>query len=251
MSLNNCCLEMNQDNKYLTLNRFLRSAFGERVQKIPLDAGLTCPNRDGSKGRGGCIFCDASGSGTGASKSGRDIRSQMKTGMEWAAMRYRARKFIAYFQSFSNTYGPAEKLKALYSQALAGPEVVGLAIGTRPDCVDMERLDLIARTGSGRMVWMEYGLQSASDRTLAFINRGHTVSDFVSAVELTRRYGFLTCAHIIFGLPGETSAEMENIYQKMRRFPMYWVMRYSLTSLPVTSKEMEKDLSSFWTRQIL
>ncbi|MEA1868401.1 MAG: TIGR01212 family radical SAM protein [Thermodesulfobacteriota bacterium] len=195
---------------YLSLNQYLRSIFGERVQKISLDAGFTCPNRDGTKGRGGCIYCDARGSGTGAYGSGKDIAEQMKTGINWAVRRYSARKFIAYFQSFCNTYGPVERLEAVYTQALVGPEVVGLSIGTRPDCVDKERLELISRLGKGRMVWMEYGLQSASDTTLARINRKHTVSDFVRAVESSKKYGLMTCAHVIFGLPGEDRSQMED-----------------------------------------
>ena len=197
-------------NSYLSLNQYLRSAFGERVQKISLDAGFTCPNRDGTKGRGGCIYCDAKGSGTGSYGFGKDIAEQMTEGINWAQRRYGAKKFIAYFQSFSNTYGPVERLEALYAQSLLGQEVVGLSIGTRPDCVDKERLELISRLGEGRMVWMEYGLQSASDTTLRSINRGHSVSDFVRAVEISRQYGLMTCAHVIFGLPGEGRPEMES-----------------------------------------
>jgi hypothetical protein len=195
---------------YLSLNQYLRSVFGERVQKISLDAGFTCPNRDGTKGRGGCIYCDAKGSGTGAYESGKDIAEQMKAGISRAGRRYGAKKFIAYFQSFSNTYGPVDRLEDIYKQALIGSEVVGLSIGTRPDCVDKERLELISRLGEGRMVWMEYGLQSASDATLARINRRHTVSDFIRAVEISRQYGLMICAHIIFGLPGEGRSEMED-----------------------------------------
>jgi radical SAM protein (TIGR01212 family) len=195
---------------YLSLNRYLRSMFGERVQKVSLDAGLTCPNRDGVKGTGGCIYCDAGGSGTGASRKGKDVAQQMREGIRQARRRYGAEKFIAYFQSFSNTYAAPERLEGLYSQALLGPEVVGLSIGTRPDCVDLKKLALIARVGKGRMVWMEYGLQSASDATLARINRGHTVRDFIHAVELSKEYGFPVCAHVIFGLPGEGRAEMED-----------------------------------------
>ncbi len=194
---------------YLSLNQYLRSVFGERVQKISLDAGFTCPNRDGTKGRGGCIYCNARGSGTGAYSRGIGIAEQMRSGIEWARRRYGARKYIAYFQSFCNTYGPIERLEEVYKQALIGPEVVGLSIGTRPDCIDRERLDLISRIGMGRMVWIEYGLQSASDATLARINRRHSVSDFVHAVEISRAYGLKVCAHIIFGLPGEGRSEME------------------------------------------
>ena len=195
---------------YLSLNKYLRSVFGQRVQKIPLDAGLGCPNRDGTKGWAGCVYCDSKGSGTGAYSMGMGIRAQMEEGMRKASMCYEARKFIAYFQSFSNTYARFGTLERLYMDALVGPEVVGLSIGTRPDCVDEEILGLISSIAHGRMVWMEYGLQSASDKTLLKINRGHSVSDFVEAVKLTRRFGFLICAHVIFGLPGEERAAMED-----------------------------------------
>ncbi len=193
---------------YLTFNAHLRSIFGCRVQKIPLDAGLTCPNRDGTVGTGGCIYCNQTGSGTGAFSRGKDVGAQMRSGMTWAAKRYRARRFIAYFQSFSNTYASLSRLRSLYSQALVSPDVVGLFIGTRPDCVNRQILSMVRDVAQGRMIWMEYGLQSASDRTLRRINRGHAVSDFVRAVEITRSMDIPVCAHVIFGLPGEGAGEM-------------------------------------------
>ncbi len=194
---------------WLSLNRFLRHRFGCRVQKIPVDAGLGCPNRDPSTGLGGCIYCNRLGSGTGAWKRGIDVEGQIEAGITWARRRYRAGKFLVYFQSFSNTFAPLGHLERLYSQALCHEDVVGVCIGTRPDCVDRQRLDLIARIFQGKMVWMEYGLQSASDATLLRINRGHKVQDFIDAVRLTREYPFLVCAHLIFGLPGEGAEEME------------------------------------------
>ncbi len=194
---------------YLSLNRYLRDIFGERIQKVPLDAGLSCPNRDGTKGIGGCIYCGETGSGTGAHATGQAIREQMRKGQVWAARRYKAKKFIAYFQSYSNTYAPMAVLERIYRQALTGPEVVGMAIGTRPDCIDRDVLKLIERIGKGHMIWMEYGLQSACDATLKRINRGHSVQDFIDAVDLTRQFGFPVCAHVIFGLPGEDTSQMK------------------------------------------
>ncbi len=193
---------------YLFLNQFLRSHFGQRVQKIPIDLGLSCPNRDPLTRQGGCIYCNSKGSGTGAFDEGKSIRQQIMEGMKWARRRYKAKAFMAYFQSFSNTYAPLERLETCYLQAASFPEIVGVAIGTRPDCVDRQVLDLIQRIFQGRMVWMEYGLQSASDLTLERINRGHRVQDFIDAVHLTRQYPFFICAHVIFGLPGETLKEM-------------------------------------------
>ncbi|RUM93319.1 MAG: TIGR01212 family radical SAM protein, partial [Thermodesulfatator sp.] len=163
---------------YLSLNQFLRMKFGRRVQKIPLDAGLSCPNRDPETGKGGCIYCNVRGSGTGAFSQGKTIREQLVQGMKWARKRYKAKAFIAYFQSFSNTFAPLKKLEEIYQEAAGFPEIVGVAIGTRPDCVSREVLELIKTIFPDRLVWMEYGLQSASDASLARINRGHSVQDF-------------------------------------------------------------------------
>ncbi len=187
---------------YRTLSVDLRERFGRRVQKIALDAGLTCPHR-GHDNRGGCIYCNASGSGTGAHARGLDLSGQIDEQMLLMRRRYRAEAFIAYFQSFSNTYAPVDVLRSIYDTVLPYPDIVGLAIGTRPDCIDREKLDLIAGYASKRLVWIEYGLQSASDETLRRINRGHDVQSFVDAVNLTAHYTVRRCAHVIIGLPGE------------------------------------------------
>ena len=192
---------------YFDLNQALRQRFGCRVQKISLDAGLTCPNRDGSLGRGGCIYCNTRGSGTGAWPS-QSITEQLEAGKAFARSRYKAEKFIAYFQSFSNTYAPLEKLRRLYEEALAVPDIAGLTIGTRPDCVDNAVLDLLAGISRETWVTMEYGLQSIHDATLERINRGHTSGIFMDAMERTRKRGIDICAHVILGLPGEGRKEM-------------------------------------------
>jgi len=194
--------------RYLDLNSFLRARFRERVQKISVDAGLTCPNRDGTVGRGGCIYCNARGAGTGAHGRGMSITRQLQIGKKFLGRRYKARKFIAYFQSFSNTYASPETLDKIYGEALAVPGVVGLAIGTRPDCVDGGILDLLAGYARKCLVWMEYGLQSAHDATLVRINRGHSVAAFTRAARRTRQRNILVCAHVILGLPGETREQM-------------------------------------------
>lgn len=199
---------MPQDKPYHDLNRFLRERFGCRIQKITVDAGFTCPNRDGTLGRQGCIYCNARGSGTGAFARGLSIREQIEAGQAALARRYKAKGFIAYFQAFTNTYAPIEVLQRRYEEALAVPGVVGLAIGTRPDCVDGAVLDLLQSYTDRYMVWLEYGLQSIHDRTLAAIRRGHDAAAFRRAVDATRGRGILTCAHVILGLPGETARHM-------------------------------------------
>jgi uncharacterized protein len=185
------------------------------VQKIPLDAGLTCPNRDGTKGSNGCLYCNNLGSGTGEHVSIPDVAEQMMKGMAFCAKHYKARKFIAYFQSFTNTYGSIELLKSLYRSALISKDVVGLSVSTRPDCVDEEILFLLEDLARECMVWIEYGLQSAHDETLRRINRGHTFQDFVTAIERTRSRSILTCAHVILGLPGEDPCHMLETAKKI------------------------------------
>ena len=194
--------------RYNDLNRYLRSLFGCRVQKIFIDAGLSCPNRDGTLSTGGCIYCNANGSGTGAHRSGLSIAEQVRTVKRHMARRYKAKKFIAYFQSFSNTYAPVEQLKTLYDEALAEENMVGLFIGTRPDCVDEPVMDLLQHYNESYLVWIEYGLQSAHDATLARINRGHDFKCFEKAVGMAKRRDIRVCAHIILGLPFENKQQM-------------------------------------------
>lgn len=194
--------------RYNDLNTHLRGMFGCRVQKITVDAGLTCPNRDGTISTGGCIFCNAKGSGTGAHARNLSITEQLLQGKARLSGRYKAKKFIAYFQSFSNTYAPVSTLSRLYEEALAVDDIVGLSIGTRPDCVNGPVLDLLASLARSHLIWVEYGLQSAHDRTLARINRGHDFDCFRKAVLETKGRDIKICAHVILGLPGETRQEM-------------------------------------------
>jgi hypothetical protein len=195
--------------RYRDYAGYLRERFGERVQKIPIDAAMNCPNRDGTISSAGCIFCDRRGSGTGLMlDKGMSPSEQIIQAKAFLARRYGARKFIAYLQSFTNTYGPLEKLKRLYDEVLSFPEMVGLSVGTRPDCVDGRVLDLLASYNENHMVWVEYGLQSAHDVTLARINRGHDAACFAKSAEAASRRGIKVCAHVILGLPGETPEMM-------------------------------------------
>jgi uncharacterized protein len=195
-------------DRYYDLNTYFRNTYGCRVQKISLDAGLSCPNRDGTLSSEGCTYCNRMGSGTGASLKGQSITDQLLAGKQFLSRRYQAKKFIAYFQSFSNTYAPVEKLKSLYDEALAVDDVVGLSVGTRPDCVNEEILTLLHTYAQQHLIWIEYGLQSAHDATLELINRGHDVTAFLDAVEMTKNRGIQICAHVILGLPGETKDHM-------------------------------------------
>ena len=193
--------------RYYSLSKHLKERFGEKVKKIPIDAGLTCPNRDGTIGFGGCIYCDAKGSGTGLAKL-LSPEEQVRQFLEkFKTKGYK--KFILYFQSFSNTYAPLEVLDKLYSLVNLDKDIVGLAIGTRPDCVDEERANLIKKyQDQGYYVWVELGLQSIHDETLRYINRGHTYEDFLRSYYLLKSKELPVVVHIIFGLPRETKEMM-------------------------------------------
>lgn len=199
---------MKADQRYRSLSSWLKKKFGEPVRKITIDAGLGCPNRDGTLGEDGCIYCNPRGSGTGAHARGLTVAEQVDVGMASLSSRYKCRKFIAYFQAFTNTYAEPSRLAHLYEQALRRPEVVGLAVGTRPDCVPDPVLDLLELFAKDKMVWLEYGLQSAHPRTLTLINRGHGPEVFFDAVKRTRARRIPVIAHLILGLPGESVQDM-------------------------------------------
>ena len=194
--------------RYNAFSEELKRVFGCRVQRLSVDGGFTCPNRDGSVGRDGCVFCGGKGSGSFGILHGAGVAGQLEHAKEVMVRKYRAALFIAYFQAFSNTYAPVEQLKRLYDEALAVPDVVGLIVGTRPDCLPEATLDLLAGYARRCYFWLELGLQSPLDRTLAAIGRGHDLASFLAAVTGCRARGIRVCAHIILGLPGESREEM-------------------------------------------
>jgi uncharacterized protein len=193
---------------YRTYSHYLREHFPYRVFKIGIDAGFSCPNIDGTVAYGGCTFCDNKSFSPNTRSAPRSVTDQVLSGMAFYRKRYRAQKFIVYFQAFTNTHGPVELLQRLYDEALALPDVMGLSIGTRPDCVPEEVLDLLSDYAARCHLWVEYGIQSIHDSTMDQLNRGHPYSQFVDAVERTKRRGLPICAHVILGLPGETDTMM-------------------------------------------
>jgi radical SAM protein (TIGR01212 family) len=224
--------------RYNDFASYLKRKFGCRVHKVTLDAGLTCPNRDGTKGNGGCIYCNERGSGSGAAALGLSITQQVVRGQEYLRRRFKARKFIAYFQSYSNTYAPLAQLRAMYEEALAQEGVVGLSVATRPDCVGKEVLDLLEGYTEGRSVWVEYGLQSVHDRTLSLINRGHGLAEFLAALKLTQGRGIKVCVHVILGLPGEGPQEMMATARTLAALPIDAVKLHLLYVLKGTRMEL-------------
>lgn len=197
-----------QEERYYSFSRYLKERFPFKVHKIALHAGFTCPNRDGYKGTGGCTFCANESFSPNARGALQPIREQVRKGKEYLKRRYGAEKFIVYFQAFSNTYADIKTLKSRYNEALEDEDVIGLAIGTRPDCLPDGVLELISSYKDTHHLWVEYGLQSIHDRTLQRINRCHTYKDFEEAVLRTKPLGINICAHVILGLPGEDWADM-------------------------------------------
>ncbi len=201
---------MEKKKQYSDYNTYLRELYGQRVQKISVDTGLSCPNRDGLLSKKGCIYCNSKGSGSGLFAKGLSIKDQIEKGKIGAIKKYKAKKFLTYFQSYSNTYTTLDHMKQMYDEALLCEGMVGMAIGTRPDCIDKEKLDLIESYTKNYLVWLEYGLQSVHDSTLKLINRGHSYKDFSNAVQLTRGRGINICTHVILGLPGEDKKMMHD-----------------------------------------
>lgn len=221
------------DKRYNQFSAHLKNKFGCKVYKITLDAGFSCPNRDGSISTGGCIFCDDGGSFSQAHSNKLSIEEQVKTGIETLSNRFKAEKFMSYFQAFSNTYKPVNELEKIYKASLCDDKIVGLSIGTRPDCVDEDKLRLISSFKDDYYTWIEYGLQSIHDKTLKKINRGHDYDCFLKAYEKTKEYGINVCVHVIFGL-WETHDEIMQTAEELARLKVDGVKIHMLCVLENT-----------------
>lgn len=197
------------ERPYYPLSDFLKARFGCKVFKVSVDAGFTCPNRDGTRGYGGCVYCDPSTLAPEGLSASMDVLAQLASGVEKVGKRHNARKFIAYFQSNTNTHAPLERLREIYFFSLR-PEFVGMAVSTRPDCLGPDVLDLLCELKEKTHLWLELGLQTANDATLERMNRGHTVSEFEDALGRARARGIEVCAHVIIGLPGEGRDDILN-----------------------------------------
>ena len=214
---------------YHALKDYLRSRYGARVQKITLDAGFTCPNRE--DGREGCLFCDPYGSGSGLHRRGYPLEEQIRMGIEHGRKRYKARYFWAYFQAFSNTYADTAYLKKQYDIIQNFPEITGLAVGTRPDCLNRQSLDLLASYTGRYEVWLELGVQTSSNDALHYIRRGHTWEDTLQAMKLVREYPLNICLHFVFGLPRDT---VSNVIQAVKALAEYGFQGIKMHNLYIT-----------------
>ena len=216
------------EKRYYPYSQYIRKTFNKKVYKITLDAGFYCPNRDGTISTGGCLFCDEVGSFSRCNEQKLSIKEQITKSIEKLSSQFKAEAFIAYFQSYSNTYAPTEKLKKIYDSVFENEKIVSISIGTRPDCVDNEKLDLISKYPEP---WIEYGLQSAKDETLKFINRGHDFECFKKAVIETKKRNIKVCAHIILGFPNESKEDMLNTAYELSKLNIDGIKIHMLTIL--------------------
>lgn len=199
---------MSTPKRYNTFSDELKRVFSQKVQRISVDAGLTCPSLDGTLDTSGCIFCGGHGSGSYGIRRDLDIHAQLQDGMEVMRRKYKASRFLAYFQAYSNTYAPVGKLCRMFDEALSVPEVVGIIAATRPDCLPDDVMDCLAELNEKTYFWLELGMQSMHDKSLVLLNRRHDHACFIDAVQRAKQRSLRICAHVILGLPGETMAEM-------------------------------------------
>jgi len=218
----------NHKKRYNDFSTYFRNKFSERVQKVSVDAGFSCPNRDGTKGAGGCTYCNNKTFKPGYCNLENSVTSQIQQGVDFFARKYGAMKFLAYFQAYTNTYAPLEDLRRLYEEALRHPKITGLVISTRPDSVDEKLLDYLAGLSQKTYVMVEFGLESHLDKSLKLINRGHSFADSVWALEQTAKRGINNCAHLILGLPGETRTDWLGQAKAISKLPVKNVKLHQL-----------------------
>ena len=208
------------DKRYNDFSGYFRRKFDGRVQKISVDAGFTCPNRDGSKGTGGCTYCNNQTFSPAYCHLEKSVTAQLTEGIEFFSRKYASMKYLAYFQAYSNTYAPLENLKLLYQEALNHPQVIGLVIATRPDCLTDDILDTLQQLAQKYYIMVEFGVESHKNQSLERMNRGHTFEESVIALEETARRNIHNCAHLILGLPGETEPDWLDQARMISKLPV-------------------------------
>ncbi|MCU0472400.1 MAG: TIGR01212 family radical SAM protein [Bacteroidales bacterium] len=228
------------DRRFNAYSNYFRKLYGARIQKVLVDAGFTCPNRDGTRGTGGCTYCNNDAFNPSYCLPGKSVTQQIEEGILFHKKRYReASSYLAYFQAYSNTYAPLSKLKRLYEEALNYPGVIGLIIGTRPDCIDDKKLEYIKSLSQRCYLSVEYGIESCYDKTLRRINRGHTFREAVDVLKATAALGINTGAHFIFGLPGESREDMLKEAAIISELPLKTVKFHQLQIIKGTVMENE------------
>ena len=230
------------DRPYNSYSSYFRRRFGERVQKVAINAGFSCPNRDGKVGFGGCTFCNNEAFTPSYCQPTKSITQQIEEGIESHRRRYRtASRYLAYFQSFSNTYAPLDTLRSRYDEALSHPDVVGIVVGTRPDCISAEILDYFAELNSDHYVTIEYGVESCYDESLKRINRGHDFACARRAIEMTAERGLAVGAHFVLGLPNESDEMILAQVEQINSLPLTTIKFHQLQVFRGTAMEREYD----------
>ncbi len=230
---------MTERKRYREFGDFLRERFPFKAQKIAINAGFTCPNRDGSKGRGGCTYCNNQTFNPGYCQTDKSVADQLAEGVRFFSRKYPEMRYLAYFQAYTSTYGEQERLERLYEEALSYPGVVGLVIGTRPDCVPDRLLDYLARLSERVLVLVEYGVESTLDRTLRRINRGHDFAEAEEAIRRTAARGIAVGAHLILGLPGESRDEILGHADRLSDLPLTTLKLHQLQLIRHTRMALE------------
>jgi len=239
--------------RYNAYPEYFRKLFGRRVQKVSVDAGLTCPNRDGTVGTGGCTFCNNNAFNPAYCHTSLTVRQQLEEGIRFHRVRYRrAQQYLAYLQTYSNTYAPLSSLKKLYEESLSVEGIIGIIIATRPDCVDNEKLDYIKSLAEKYYIALEYGIESVRDTTLLRVNRGHTFNQAKNALQATRAHGIHTGAHFIIGLPGENRKTMLEDISLIADLPLDTIKFHQLQIFKDTilAKEFEQEPGTFYLPDI-
>jgi uncharacterized protein len=239
-TISNTVFPWGHERRFNSYSGYFMRLYGSRVQKLSIDAGFTCPNRDGSKGTGGCTYCNNDAFNPSYCEPEKSVTQQIEEGISFHKKRYRrSDKYLAYFQAYSNTYAPLGTLKKLYEEALSYPGVIGLVIGTRPDCIDDEKLQYFKVLSDGYYLALEYGIESCYNKTLERINRGHTFEEAEEAVRATAELGINTGAHFILGLPGESREEMLAEAAIISRLPLSTIKFHQLQIIKGTTMERE------------
>jgi len=244
-------MQFNNNKRFNDYSSFIKKQFSKRVQKISLDTGFTCPNRDGTKGVGGCTYCNNQTFNPNYCKPDKSITQQLNEGIEFFAKKYKTQQYLAYFQAYTNTYADIELVKHLYNEAIGHPQVMGLVIGTRPDCISNDLIDFLSELSNQYYISLEFGVESTLDKTLKIVNRCHTFKETVAAYELSKNKGLHLGAHMIIGLPGESKEDILNHAKEISKLPINSLKLHHLQvvkhTMMATQLKEDPAMFSFFT----
>ena len=244
-------MQFNNNKRYNNYTSFIKKQFSERVQKVSLDTGFTCPNRDGTKGVGGCTYCNNNTFNPDYCKTSKSVTQQLDEGIEFFGTKYKTQQYLAYFQAYTNTYADIELIKQLYNEAIGHPKVIGLVIGTRPDCINNDLINFLSELSNQYYISLEFGVESTLDRTLKIVNRCHTFKETVAAYELSKNKGLHLGAHMIIGLPEESKEDILNHAKEISKLPINTLKLHQLQVVKHTmmAKQFNEnpDMFSFFS----